>query len=141
MEYLELQSVIKNGSQITDVEMKKNRLHFRVDGHLFSSIGNFVYHERHPIFNHPVLDIQAKLHNTPEGIAEEEKRSEEIDKEIELFQKHKASLYKLILLRGLELMTKNGDEVGIKYIDYHFDIMENGNNCKKIIKILEDANH
>jgi hypothetical protein len=137
-EWLELQSVIRDGSMVTDVKSERNRIYFKVDGHQFQTYNTTVTHEGHPLFNHPVSDYQARQHNTPEGIVEDEKRSEEIDNDIELFNKHKASLYKIIMLRGLELMTKKSDEAGIRYIDYHFDVMENGRNCQKLLKKLED---
>jgi hypothetical protein len=140
MEYLELQSVVKDGSVITDVKFENNRLYFKIDGHLFSTFGNFVHHERNPIFDHAVLDIQCRSHNTAEGIMEAERNSKEIDESLDLWHEHKPSLYKLVFLKGLELYAEDGDENKlVEYVDYHFDIMENGDNCRKLINKLKES--
>lgn len=138
MEYLELQSVIKEGSTITDVKYEDNRLLFKVDGHLFSTYDYHVHHKNHPLFNHPVTSFFARRHNTPEGIAEEEESQKKLDKEIDLFYKHKTSLYKIVFLRAFEILKEtNDDSKFVKFIEHHFDVLENDDNCQKLIKELE----
>jgi hypothetical protein len=137
-EYLELQSVLKQGSQITNVEYRNNRLYFAVDGHEFYTYADCVIHKNNPLFNHPVGDFLARKHNTTEGIEEVERRNMEIDKQFELFAKHKTSLYKIVFLRALEIMVEKGDEAFVEYIDHHFEIMEEGDNCQPLIQILQN---
>ncbi len=137
-DYLELQSVLQEKSVITDVESKNNRIYFKVDGRLFSTFSNNVYHEKHPLFKHPVSDIWAARHNTAEGIEEDEKNAEKFNEDIDLWIKHKNSLYKLIFIKAIEILATKGEEAFIKYVEYHFFITEEGNNCRKLLKLLEE---
>lgn len=139
-EYLELQSVLTNGSVITDVEVRDNRTYFRIDGRLFATFDNKVMHEDAPLFSHSFTDYLAKQANTPEGIEETEKTSEKINKEIDLWFKHKLSLYKILFLRGLEMLTKKGDKEFEKYLEYHLDISPNGSHCNQLLHLLENTN-
>lgn len=137
-EYIQLQQAVKNNAIITDVEEMNNRVYFKVNGHQFQTFGNWCYPEGSPIYDHPVSDIWARKENTAEGIEEDEKQSEEIEKQWELFQKHEAMLFRIIFLRALEISIKEGDEKMLKYIHYHFDIMENDDHCQKLLNRLEN---
>lgn len=137
-EYIQLQQAVKNNAIITDVEEMNNRVYFKVNGHQFQTFGNWCYSEGSPIYDHPVSDIWARKENTAEGIEEDEKQSEEIEKQWELFQKHEAMLFRIIFLRALEISIKEGDEKMLKYIHYHFDIMENDDHCQKLLNRLEN---
>ena len=137
-EYFQLQNVLRDGAVISEVKEEKNRIYFKIDGKQFQTYSSYVYGEGAPLYNHPVSDIWARKHNTAEGIAEEEERMEKLDKEIELYQKHEASLYKLIFLRALEIGIDEGNEKMLKYIHYHFDIMENDDHCQKLLNRLEN---
>jgi len=137
-EYLELQNVMHDGAIISNVEVRNNRTYFEIDGKIFHTYANHVDHKDSPLFDHPFADFMAKRHNTAEGIEKERQSSEELDKEMDLWDKHKNSLYKQIFIRALDLFTKKGENAFIEYIDYHFDVMENGDNCKELIKLLEE---
>jgi hypothetical protein len=136
-EYLELQSVVKNGAIITEVEEKKNSIFFRIDGYLFRTYGHNAYHEKHPLFDHFISDLWAEQANTPEGIQEAQERDENTNREFELFMKHRSTLIKLVVLRAVELLVEEGEEAFFKYLDYHFDIMENGNHCQRLLNLIE----
>lgn len=147
MEYLELQSILLNDSEpndtidITDIEEKNNRIYFKVNGFLFCTYGNWIYHEKHPLFSHVVSDIIAKRHNTAEGIAEEQKMHEESDKKFDLFMKHRTSLFKILFIMSIEILGKKGDEAFINFLDRHFDIMENNNSCQYLLQKLEKTDN
>ena len=138
MDYLELQSVIKNDAIISEVEERDNRVYFKINNHQFNTFASNVYHEKAPLFKHPISDIWSRKANTAEGIKESEEEGEKINKEIDLFFKHRTSLYLLIFMRAVEIFANTGDRNKfVEYIDKYFDIMENGDNCKHIINLLE----
>lgn len=140
-EYLELQSVIKNSAAITDVENKNNRIYFKIDGHQFSTFGNNAYHENHPLYAHIISDIWAAKHNTAEGIEEEENNAEQFNNDLNLWYKHKTALYKLIFIKAVEILAKKGEEKFIEFVDHHFFITEEGENCSRLLKMLEASDN
>lgn len=135
-EFIEFQSVINENSKITDVEVRDNKTYFRIDGYLFQTVGYKILHENHPLFDHVVTNIYAKENNTAEGIKEREDFSEKINKEIDLFYKHKVAFYKLIFLKALEYSNKSGDEMFVKFVDDHIDITPEEKG-QKLLEILD----
>jgi hypothetical protein len=120
-EWLELQSVLKPESVITNVEYKDDRLYFRVDGHLFATVGMYTMHESHPMFK-GIMGTMAHEHNTPEGIAEQEQRSDEINHKIDLFFKYRHILYASLFSQALKIYGDKGGEAFVEFVDSYVDI-------------------
>ncbi len=135
-EYLQLQSVIHEGSKITDIEEKKNRVYFKIDNYQFSTFGSYIWHEKHVLFDHPITDIWAEKENTAEGIEKHEKEHKEISDSIDLWLNNKVALFKIIFIKAVEILITKGEEDFIEYIEHHFQIMEERNNCHKLLNML-----
>lgn len=136
-EYPEFESCLKENSVITRVCKIKNRTFFKIDGHPFSTFGSYVYHKDNPINDCPIIDIMAYNENDPKGIVEVDERNKRMNDEINLFYKHKKMLYKIITIKALELLNEKGDDAFVEYLEHHFFITEQDDNCKKLIKRLE----
>lgn len=140
-EYLELQGILQasgDENTIYDIQERNNRVYFYLGGHQFQTYGSYIYHKSHPFFDHPMSDIMAEKHNDPETIEKESKRDEQTNIKHELFMKHRVALFKIIFLQAFDILNKKGEDAFIDYIDHHLFIMEEENNCDKIIKLLEN---
>lgn len=137
-DWLELQAVIKNGSVITDVEEKNNRIYFKVDGRLFATYRHYVHNEFHPMFDHPLTNMLARETNDPEAIEAAKKRHEQNDKDFDKWLKYRETILRYVFIMALSILTTQGDNEFFKYIDHHLDIMENDNHCHYLIKMLEE---
>ncbi len=133
-EYIDLKSILKQGATITDVEVRDGKTYFSVDGYKFCTVGSNVYHENNPVYSSSFLDYIAKR----EIDDTKEERIEKIEEQQELFEEYKASIYKIIFLRAFEILRDKGEEAFVEYIDHHFFIMEEDDNCQYLIKLLKE---
>lgn len=142
-EYLKFESIIQEGTcRVEDVIKKDNMVYFTIDGRKFQTYGTHIIHENNPMFDSPPVKIFARNENEPESIVQQKEFNDKMNDEMDKWFKHKKSLYKIVLLRAMEMLTDEGNEEDnenrfIEYIDHHFFITEEGNNCQKLISMLD----
>lgn len=138
-EFLTFESLLREGDyKISDVYKKDNITYFTINGYKFQTYGNNIHHENHPIFDSQPAKIFAHQQNDPEGIVRQEELGKKINDELELWFKHKNSLYKILFIKAVEILGEKGEEEFVEFVDHHLHIMEENDNCKELLKKLED---
>jgi len=138
MEYITFESLIKNGKfEITDVRKENNMTYFKINGYQFQAYGGKVIHEKEPMYNSIPAKIFAFNENNPVGIENQRELSDKINSDLDRWYKHRNALYKIIFIKALELFNEKGEDEFVKYIDHHFFITQNDDNCEELLDMLE----
>jgi hypothetical protein len=95
-----------------------------------------VHHEKHPVGK--ILDRWAWRHNTPEGLEEEEKNSEETHKKIHLFLEYRGAFLASLFKNALEIREKYGEIGFLQFVDKYVDITTEEDGDKVLAEIVEE---
>lgn len=132
------ESLIRTGGpfEITDVEMRDNITFFKINGHQYSTIGTRIYHKDNPMFDHPITKAHAERINDPEAIADEEKQTEEVQRCIALFLKHRQQMYQIIFVNAIHRLFNRGPEAFADCIDKFLSVSPTEEG-EKLIEFIE----
>jgi hypothetical protein len=108
--------------EITHVFTRNNITFFKLHGESFCCAASHIYHNSSAMFDSAPLKVFAANAHVPENIEENKQMMEDINRQLDLWEKYKAQLYATILPKAVQLFADHGIDRMIDFIDSHFDL-------------------
>jgi hypothetical protein len=122
---------------ISHVFVRNHITFFKLRNESFCTAAGHVYHQSSTMFDSPPLKIWAHEAHTNDGQERHANEIQEINKQLDLWMKHKRQVYRMLLVKACEMMVQNGEEEMEKFIEFSFDITPSV-GALQIIKQLEE---
>lgn len=133
-----IETLLKPGEQhvVSHVFVRNHITFFKLHNESFCTAAGHIYHQSSGMFDSPPLKIWAEEAHTNHGQERHAQEIDEINKQLDLWMKHKRQVYRMVLVKACEMLIHDGEEEMMKLIDYAFDITP-GNGAAELIKQLE----
>ncbi len=125
---------------ITNIFFRHHLAFFRIGDESFCTGAGHIHHQSSPMFDHPVLRIQAKNEHDPEAVKQQERTRATAEYEVALWEKHRRRIYKTLIDQGAAVLREHGEEALEQFMDHHLDIIPlEATMC--LVKKMEDDEH
>lgn len=137
---ISFETILRSGAElkISDIYEKDDITYFKINGYQFQTYDNKIQHEGSPMYDHPLTKIWAHDHNDPEGIERHDQMMDNVNKELELWYKHRLTVLKVCLCISTQILVAKGDKAFLDYLDKHFMITAE-DEARKMIMQLEKS--
>ena len=140
---IEFQSLVKQiaGELVafTEVKEENNSVYFTLAGHRYRTFGYKIHHQESVLFKNSFTDFLSKLEGTPEGIERQQKTNDEVNQEIDDWDKYGPQVLEIAIVQAMLILNDKGLDAFVEFLNNNFFITPEKDG-KKLMKFVKQAN-